>query len=1281
MKKQQSDGDPMVEKILAEHRGERIQSAFHDLRSKNRDQRAMAVATLITSEVPPDPAVAALLAVVDDEDEPIAKMARNYIQSHTWKPRGLLVDFYADWCYPCRKMQPVVQELQEAGYPVVQVDVKQHRDLKRHFYVTSIPTFAVIVDGIMRERKVGEVPRSDLLEMIKRIPREKKKDQKKSFVTDPKLKVYGLLLAMSAENPWVQYEAVQQLVSQSETTLPQLIQILRNPQQSKTLRKAAMDTLDEFMKLKANRKPLLATMHEIMTDPKESEEFRGMAVIFLSRYDPKRSSEVDEKLVEVLKTSPQEELRIAAAKEIGSRKIVQGLPILLEKYQDRKAFKKASQSFQIAVLFALGDFGAQADAAVPQMLADFRSALEGNAEIYITFGEVLPLICPDSKTAPVELVRFLDDENEEVRDLANDLLDESEYLARAAPALQKRLSHSDLEVRKKAAILLNKTGQPDSQLIPALIGLLDAEEVDWETKNIFLSRWRESIPELVKVICDEKSSERMKINAAALLVETKQVPRTEEQAALQSALRQPDETTRLCAAIALSTTDADSEKRFPLLMQAIKSDNTTLRLQGIRELGNLRERLSAQEKTEVVSALIDLLADKDEEIRGVAANNLAAYRLSTDELNRLIGLLETPDMQPLVVRVLSRQPDYPPAVAEALCKLLREADLDEQLVYEVSRLLGRAGKPALDSLKKLLSDTQVDVVRRVAAVQALGKIAKTEPSVVPLLNTLLKEDQTEELRIAGAVALVGKGQDLNKLLPVLLAGIQSKDLRQKASATWAFQKQLGIAPDSTRQAILLIEKMKPEKRNTVIQELSGAGLLPSELQQRLPSLIQSLSQPEDHYERRRVVDRLVAIDSAGNQTLKLLQEPDENLVQNALSSLNGYHTPIPEPVIPQLKQLLKSSQLRTRLLAALCLLKMDSSNESLRSIVREALHSHDQELLQDAIFGLEDSGKLDAYWAPDLIQLLKDPDTRLTAIEELSKMGPAAKPALPTLIDLLDALSYDWQSIKTLGELGETATPAIPALRARLTNTRLMREAAEALAKIEKDHRPTIAILARNLDNPDLRGESCTCLTCFADTSPEAVEPLLLKVVRSKAFYDRGDAIRALASLKTKTAVNELVQILGEDDEFWSANAAYALQKQAIEADLVVPALIKALDSPKQRVRNAAAYALGAYGAAAEAAMPALLKALDDEKVRWSAAVTLGKIGVPAEAAIPRLINMLEADQQSRLAALKGLETFGPLAKAALSHIRKQEPYADGYELRLITEALKSIEKPEEKQE
>ena len=83
--------------------------------------------------------------------------------------KTVLIDFYADWCGPCKMYSPIVEAVAEENedIKVVKIDVDNAQDLAMKYQVMSIPTTVVIKDGKEVNRVVGMVSKSDLIEMVK----------------------------------------------------------------------------------------------------------------------------------------------------------------------------------------------------------------------------------------------------------------------------------------------------------------------------------------------------------------------------------------------------------------------------------------------------------------------------------------------------------------------------------------------------------------------------------------------------------------------------------------------------------------------------------------------------------------------------------------------------------------------------------------------------------------------------------------------------------------------------------------------------------------------------------------------------------------------------------------------------------------------------------------------------------------------------------------------------------------------------------------------------------
>ena len=77
----------------------------------------------------------------------------------------VLVDFWAEWCPPCRKLTPVIEALADeyAGrVKVVKVDVDQSPDVAGRYGIFSIPTLLLFREGRVLEQSVGFRPREEL---------------------------------------------------------------------------------------------------------------------------------------------------------------------------------------------------------------------------------------------------------------------------------------------------------------------------------------------------------------------------------------------------------------------------------------------------------------------------------------------------------------------------------------------------------------------------------------------------------------------------------------------------------------------------------------------------------------------------------------------------------------------------------------------------------------------------------------------------------------------------------------------------------------------------------------------------------------------------------------------------------------------------------------------------------------------------------------------------------------------------------------------------------------
>ncbi|MBF0569958.1 MAG: thioredoxin [Candidatus Omnitrophica bacterium] len=82
----------------------------------------------------------------------------------------VLVDFWAEWCGPCRMLLPIVEELAvelQGKVKVCKVNVDEAQELAANFNVMSIPTLIIFRNGAPVDQLVGGMPKTKLLEKLK----------------------------------------------------------------------------------------------------------------------------------------------------------------------------------------------------------------------------------------------------------------------------------------------------------------------------------------------------------------------------------------------------------------------------------------------------------------------------------------------------------------------------------------------------------------------------------------------------------------------------------------------------------------------------------------------------------------------------------------------------------------------------------------------------------------------------------------------------------------------------------------------------------------------------------------------------------------------------------------------------------------------------------------------------------------------------------------------------------------------------------------------------------
>ena len=96
----------------------------------------------------------------------------NFEETISGSTTPVLVDFWATWCGPCRRVAPIVEEIaNDYGdrLIVAKVDIDANQQVTLKHGVQSIPTLMIFKDGDMKERLVGAHPKATLVEAIDRV--------------------------------------------------------------------------------------------------------------------------------------------------------------------------------------------------------------------------------------------------------------------------------------------------------------------------------------------------------------------------------------------------------------------------------------------------------------------------------------------------------------------------------------------------------------------------------------------------------------------------------------------------------------------------------------------------------------------------------------------------------------------------------------------------------------------------------------------------------------------------------------------------------------------------------------------------------------------------------------------------------------------------------------------------------------------------------------------------------------------------------------------------------
>ncbi len=99
----------------------------------------------------------------------VLKVNKSNFEEVMASEKTVLLDFYADWCGPCRMVSPLVDQIadEHPEYLIGKINVDEEGELAQKFDVMSIPTLVVIKNGEIVSQNTGARPKEQILDLLK----------------------------------------------------------------------------------------------------------------------------------------------------------------------------------------------------------------------------------------------------------------------------------------------------------------------------------------------------------------------------------------------------------------------------------------------------------------------------------------------------------------------------------------------------------------------------------------------------------------------------------------------------------------------------------------------------------------------------------------------------------------------------------------------------------------------------------------------------------------------------------------------------------------------------------------------------------------------------------------------------------------------------------------------------------------------------------------------------------------------------------------------------------
>ncbi|MCH9811383.1 thioredoxin [bacterium] len=98
----------------------------------------------------------------------VKELNQSEFEAATKSSEVVVVDFYAEWCGPCKMLKPILEEVSAEGITVYSVNVDENKELAQKFQISSIPAVILFKDGKQVDSFVGLKEKEDIVELVKK---------------------------------------------------------------------------------------------------------------------------------------------------------------------------------------------------------------------------------------------------------------------------------------------------------------------------------------------------------------------------------------------------------------------------------------------------------------------------------------------------------------------------------------------------------------------------------------------------------------------------------------------------------------------------------------------------------------------------------------------------------------------------------------------------------------------------------------------------------------------------------------------------------------------------------------------------------------------------------------------------------------------------------------------------------------------------------------------------------------------------------------------------------